>query len=78
MALVWQLGVLLYYVNNSDQHPFLSTVNSNWNATNTIQNYETYEETVRSAGFITQTRRNILLIRYKKATGNDLKSHKLQ
>ena len=77
MALVWQLGVLLYYVNNSDQHPFLSTVNSNWNATNTIQNYETYEETVRSAGFITQTRRNILLIRYKKATGNDLKSHKL-
>ena len=78
MALVWQLGVLLYYVNFSDQHPFLSTVNSNLNATNTLQNYETHEETVRSAGFITQTRRNILLIRYKKATGNDLKSHKLQ
>lgn len=35
-------------------------------------------EIMRSAGFITQTRRNILLIRYNKATGNDLKSHKLQ
>eukprot|EP00354_Favella_ehrenbergii_P001119 CAMPEP_0170470192 /NCGR_PEP_ID=MMETSP0123-20130129/12729_1 /TAXON_ID=182087 /ORGANISM="Favella ehrenbergii, Strain Fehren 1" /LENGTH=110 /DNA_ID=CAMNT_0010737229 /DNA_START=851 /DNA_END=1183 /DNA_ORIENTATION=+ len=33
---------------------------------------------VRSTGLITQTRRNILLIRYRKATGNDLKSHKLQ
>ena len=41
-------------------------------------NSEAWDDTVRSAGFITQTRRNILLIRYKKATGMDLKSHKLQ
>jgi len=67
---VWQLGVLLYKVFFNDAHPFLSCV--------TEKMGESLAEVARSAGFITQTRRNILLIRYKKATGNDLKSHKLQ
>jgi hypothetical protein len=32
----------------------------------------------RSAGLITQTRRNILLIRYNKADEKDIKGHKMQ
>lgn len=70
LALVWQLGVLLYRVAFEDNHPFMSCMTSTTSELNA--------EMVRSAGFITQTRRNILLIRYKKATGMDLKSHKLQ
>ena len=72
LALVWQLGVLLYRVAEQDSHPFLSCLSSKPSV-----NFELYEDSVRNAGFITQTRRNIMLIRYKKTKGNDLKSHKL-
>ena len=70
LSLVWQLGVILYRLAFDDTHPFLSVVNEGMS--------EEVARVLRSTGFITQTRRNILLIRYKKATGNDLKSHKLQ
>ena len=73
LALVWQIGVLLYRVAEQDQHPFLSCLSSLPDGNNELQ-----EEQIRNAGFITQTRRNIILIRYKKTKGLDLKSHKLQ
>ena len=74
-ALVWQLGVLLYRLAFQDEHPFLSCVGA---TDKSKQNFEQVADVARSAGFITQTRRNILLIRYNKTTGVDLKSHKLQ
>ena len=72
-ALVWQLGVLLYRVAEKDAHPFLSCL-----STAPSENFDLYEDSVRNAGFITQTRRNIIMIKYKKTKGLDLKSHKLQ
>ena len=59
----------MYRLAFDDKHPFLSYVNETMT--------EDVACLVRSAGFITQTRRNIHFIRYNKATGNDLKSHKL-
>jgi len=74
VAIVWSLGVLLYRISFKDQHPFLQLEDP---LASSIRNFE-QRIGQRTAGLISQTRRNILLIRYKKADEKDIKGHKTQ
>lgn len=51
LALVWQLGILLYRVAFQDNHPFMSCVSNT--VSSSRQNFDAFSDTVRNAGFIT-------------------------
>jgi serine/threonine protein kinase len=74
VALVWSLGVLLYRVAFKDKHPFMLSEES---IGNSIRHFQQSLD-VKTVGLISQTRRNILLLRYNKADEKDIKGHKLQ
>ena len=80
-TLVWQLATLLYRVAFQDQHPFMNLPNAKTpnqtGSSNLNLDLGNFDQNV-NAGLISQTRRNIHLVRYKKPSTEIYKFHRLQ